>query len=53
MKEKVAALVSKTEITAIGIRHADHVAPSIRKKERERERELTLTSQQAEIARPI
>jgi hypothetical protein len=29
---KVAAPVSKIENTAIGIRHADHVAPSIRKK---------------------
>jgi hypothetical protein len=31
LKEKVAAPVKKTEITAVGIRHADHVAPSIRK----------------------
>jgi hypothetical protein len=38
MKEKVAAPISKTEITAIRIYHADHMAPSIRKKERERER---------------
>jgi hypothetical protein len=29
---KVAAPVDKTENTAVGIRHADHVAPSIRKK---------------------
>jgi hypothetical protein len=28
---KVAAPVYKTENTAVGIRHADHVAPSIRK----------------------
>jgi hypothetical protein len=28
---KVAAPVSKTENMAVGIRHADHVAPSIRK----------------------
>jgi hypothetical protein len=28
---KVAALVYKTENTAVGIRHTDHVAPSIRK----------------------
>jgi hypothetical protein len=28
---KVAARVYKTENTALGIRHADHVAPSIRK----------------------
>jgi hypothetical protein len=34
---KVAAPVYKTENTAVGIRHADHVAPSIRKK-------LSLTS---------
>jgi hypothetical protein len=32
MEEKVAAPVYKTENTAIGIRLADHVAPSIRKK---------------------
>jgi hypothetical protein len=31
LKEKVAAPVKKTEITAVGIRHANHVAPSIRK----------------------
>jgi hypothetical protein len=31
VKEKVAASVYKSEITAVGIRHADHVAPSIRK----------------------
>jgi hypothetical protein len=30
--EKVAAPVHKTENTAVGICHADHVAPSIRKK---------------------
>jgi hypothetical protein len=30
--KKVAAPVYKTENTAVGIRHADHVAPSIRKK---------------------
>jgi hypothetical protein len=28
---KVAAPVQKTENTAVGIRHADHMAPSIRK----------------------
>jgi hypothetical protein len=28
---KVAAPVKKTDNTAVGIRHADHVAPSIRK----------------------
>jgi hypothetical protein len=32
LDRKVAALVYKIEYTAIGIRHADHVAPSIRKK---------------------
>jgi hypothetical protein len=32
LDRKVAAPVYKTENTAIGIRHADHVAPSIRKK---------------------
>jgi hypothetical protein len=31
LDRKVAALVQKIENTAIGIRHADHVAPSIRK----------------------
>jgi hypothetical protein len=32
LDRKVAAPVRKTENTAVGIRHADHVAPSIRKK---------------------
>jgi hypothetical protein len=32
LDRKVAAPVEKTENTAVGIRHADHVAPSIRKK---------------------
>jgi hypothetical protein len=32
LKEKVAALVWKGEDMAVGIRHADHVAPSIRNK---------------------
>jgi hypothetical protein len=31
LDRKVAAPVSKTENTAVGIRHADHVAPSMRK----------------------
>jgi hypothetical protein len=31
LDRKVAAPDWKTEITAVGIRHADHVAPSIRK----------------------
>jgi hypothetical protein len=31
LDRKVAAPVFKTENTAVGIRHADHVAPSIRK----------------------
>jgi hypothetical protein len=30
-RKKVAAPVYKAENTALGIRHADHVAPSIRK----------------------
>jgi hypothetical protein len=30
LDRKVAAPVQKTENTAVGIRHADHVAPSIR-----------------------
>jgi hypothetical protein len=37
LKEKVAAPVLKTEITAVGIRHADQVEPSFRK-------QLSLTS---------
>jgi hypothetical protein len=32
LDRKVAAPVYKTENTAVGIRHADHVAPSVRKK---------------------
>jgi hypothetical protein len=32
LDRKVAAPVYKTENTVVGIRHADHVAPSIRKK---------------------
>jgi hypothetical protein len=32
LDRKVVAPVFKTENTAVGIRHADHVAPSIRKK---------------------
>jgi hypothetical protein len=32
LDRKVAAPVWKTEITAVGIRHADHVAPYIRNK---------------------
>jgi hypothetical protein len=32
LDRKVAAPVYKTENTAVGIRHADHVAPSISKK---------------------
>jgi hypothetical protein len=31
LEEKVAAPVYKTQNTAVGIRHADHVAPSNRK----------------------
>jgi hypothetical protein len=31
LDRKVAAPVYKTENTAVGIRHADHVAPSIRR----------------------
>jgi hypothetical protein len=31
MEEKVAPPVSKTENTVVGIRHADHMASSIRK----------------------
>jgi hypothetical protein len=31
LKANVEASIYKTEITAVGIRHADHVAPSIRK----------------------
>jgi hypothetical protein len=32
LERKVAVPVQKTENTAVGIRHADHVAPSISKK---------------------
>jgi hypothetical protein len=32
LEAKVAAPIYKTENTAVGIRHADHVAPSISKK---------------------
>jgi hypothetical protein len=32
LDRKVAVLIYKTENTVVGIRHADHVAPSIRKK---------------------
>jgi hypothetical protein len=32
LDRKVAASVYKTKNTAVGIRHADHVAPSIHKK---------------------
>jgi hypothetical protein len=31
LDRKVAAPIYKTENTAVGLRHADHVAPSIRK----------------------
>jgi hypothetical protein len=31
LDRKVAAPVQQTENTAVGIRHADHVAPSVRK----------------------
>jgi hypothetical protein len=31
LDRKIAAPVYKTENTALGVRHADHVAPSIRK----------------------
>jgi hypothetical protein len=31
LERKVAVTVQKTKNTAVGIRHADHVAPSIRK----------------------
>jgi hypothetical protein len=33
LDRKVAAPVWKTENTAVGIRHADHMAPSIRKRQ--------------------
>jgi hypothetical protein len=44
LKEKVAAPVKKIEITAVGIRCADHVTHFYPQK-------LALTSQQAAIAR--
>jgi hypothetical protein len=43
---KVAAPVSKIEYTAVGIRHADHVAPSIRTSWQSLRR-------QAEVARSV
>jgi hypothetical protein len=43
---KIAAPVYKTENTAIGIRHADHVAPSIRKS-------WQSLSRQAAVARSV
>jgi hypothetical protein len=46
MEDKVAASVYKTDITAVGIRHADHVALSIRKK-------LALTSPTGGMVRSV
>jgi hypothetical protein len=46
LDRKVAASVYKTENTAVGIRHADHVAPSIRKS-------LQSFRRQAAIARSV
>jgi hypothetical protein len=45
LKEKESALVYKTENTAVGNRHADHEAPSIRKTWHE--------LQQAAVARSV
>jgi hypothetical protein len=46
LDRKVAAPVLKTENTAVRIRHADHVAPSIRKSRQSLRR-------QAEVARSV
>jgi hypothetical protein len=46
LDRKVAAPVYKTENTAVGIRHADHVSPSIRKSWQSLRR-------QAAVARPV
>jgi hypothetical protein len=40
LDRKVAAPVQKIKITAVGIRHVDHVAPSIRKKFADKRRSL-------------
>jgi hypothetical protein len=42
LDRKVAASVYKTENTAVGIRHADHVAPSIRKSWQSLSRQATV-----------
>jgi hypothetical protein len=42
LDRKVAAPVYKTENTAAGIRHADHVAPSIRKSWQSLRRQATV-----------
>jgi hypothetical protein len=46
LDRKVAAPVYKTKNTAVGIRHADHVAPSIRKR-------WQSVRRQAEVARSV
>jgi hypothetical protein len=46
LDRKVAAPVYKTENTAVGIRHADHIAPSIRKR-------WQLLRRQAAVARSV
>jgi hypothetical protein len=46
LDRKVAAPVQKTENTAVGIRHADHVVPSIRKS-------WQLLRRQAAVARSV
>jgi hypothetical protein len=46
LDRKVAAPVKKIENTAVGIRHADHVAPSIRKS-------LQSFRRQAAVARSV
>jgi hypothetical protein len=43
LDKKVAAPVWKTENTAVGIRHTDHVAPSIRKSWQPLRREVAVT----------
>jgi hypothetical protein len=43
LDRKVAAPVQKTENTAVGIRHADHVAPFMRKSWQSLRREAAVT----------
>jgi hypothetical protein len=53
LDRKVAAPVYKTENTAVGIRHADHVAPSIRKKLQQSLRRQAAVARSVEFARGL